>query len=123
MFWGCFACEYILVGKSRLLSRKLGYSQAKLDTITQKSILAGKTLIRTRKLAVLSRKLTGSFRDNIRVSVIIYRVSVFVYICFCAIHRNFPLSPTWGGAWFMVTFYNSRGGSTLDCRPSNYSTM
>ena len=30
MFWGCFACEYILVGKSRLLSRKLGYYQAKV---------------------------------------------------------------------------------------------
>ena len=23
-------------------------------------------------------------------------------VCFCAIHRNFPLSPTWGGAWFIV---------------------
>ena len=79
MFWGCFACEYILVGKSRLLSRKLGYSQAKLDTITQKSILAGKTHIQTRKLPVLSRKQDGSFRDSIRVSVIIYRISVFVY--------------------------------------------
>ena len=49
------------------------YSQAKLDTITQKSILAGKTLIRTRKLPM-------SFRDNIRVSVIVYRVSVIVHI-------------------------------------------
>jgi len=37
-------------------------------------------------------------------------------VCFCAIHRNFPLSPTWGGAWFTVTFYNSRGG-ILDCFP------
>ena len=27
----------------------------------------------------LSRKLTGSFRDNIGVSVIIHRVSVFIY--------------------------------------------
>ena len=79
MFWGCFACEYILVGKSRLLSRKLGYSQEKLDTITQKSILAGKTHIQTRKLPVLSRKQDGSFRDNIGVSVIIYRVSVIIY--------------------------------------------
>ncbi len=74
-----FLNEGILVGQSRLLSRKLGYYQAKLDTITQKSILARKTLIRTRKLPVLSRELTGSFRDNIRVSVIIYRVSVSVY--------------------------------------------
>ena len=65
MFWGCFACEYILVGKSRLLSRKLGYSQAKLDTITQKSILVGKTLIQTRKL--------------LGVFVIVQGVSVFVY--------------------------------------------
>ena len=79
MFWGCFACEYILVGKSRLLSRKLGYSQAKLDTITQKSILAGKTHIQTRKLAVLSRKPAGSFRDNIGVSVIVCKVSVSAY--------------------------------------------
>ena len=23
-------------------------------------------------------------------------------VCFCASHRNFPLSPTWGGAWFIV---------------------
>ena len=53
--------------------------QAKLDAITQKSILAGKTHIQTRKLAVLSRKFAGSFRDNIRVSVIICRVSVFAY--------------------------------------------
>ena len=30
LFLGCFACEYILVGKSRLLSRKLGYYQAKV---------------------------------------------------------------------------------------------
>ena len=43
------------------------------------SILAGKTHIQTRKLAVLSRKQNGSFRDNTGVSVIIYRVSVFVY--------------------------------------------
>ena len=34
-------------------------------------ILAGKTHMQTRKLAVLSRKLTGSFRDIIRVSVIV----------------------------------------------------
>ena len=62
---GLFACEYILVGKSLLLSRKFGHYQAKLCTITQKSILAGKTLIQTRKPA-------GSFRDNIRVSVFVY---------------------------------------------------
>ena len=47
--------------------------------ITETRILAGKTHIQTRKLPVLSRKPAGRFRDNIRVSVIIYRVSVFVY--------------------------------------------
>ena len=36
------------------------------------SILAGKTLIQTRKP-------DGSFRDNARISVIIYRVSVIIY--------------------------------------------
>ena len=29
-------------------------------------------------------------------------------VCFCASHRNFPLSPTWGGAWFMVAFIIQR---------------
>ena len=58
------AAKHVLVGKSRLLSRKLGYYQAKLHTIKQKSILAGKTHIQTRKLTVLSRKPAGSFRDS-----------------------------------------------------------
>ncbi len=46
----------------------------------------------------------------------IERIHDVFLVCFCAIHRNFPLSPTWGGAWFTVTFYNSRGG-ILDCFP------
>ena len=48
--------------------------------ITETRILSGKTHIQTRKLPVLSRKQDGSFRDNIRVSVIVYRVSVIVHI-------------------------------------------
>ena len=48
----------------------------KLCTIAQKSILSGKTHIQTRKLPVLSRKLAGSFRDNIRVSMFVYGKSV-----------------------------------------------
>ena len=32
-------------------------------------------------------------------------------VCFCAIHRNFPLSPTWGGAWFTVAFVIQRGNN------------
>jgi len=40
------------------------------------SISAGKTLIGTRKLLVLSRKPAGSFRDNIGVSVFAYEKTV-----------------------------------------------
>ncbi len=40
------------------------------------SISAGKTIIGTRKLPVLSRKPAGSFCDNIRVSVFTYEKTV-----------------------------------------------
>ena len=43
--------------------------------ITETRILSGKTHIQTRKLPVLSRKPDGSFRDNIRVSVIVTEFS------------------------------------------------
>ena len=40
------------------------------------------------------------------------RIHDVFLVCFCAIHRNFPLSPTWGGAaLFTVAFINSEGGS------------
>lgn len=39
------------------------------------------------------------------------------FIRFCASHRKFLLSPTWGGTWFTIAFYNQRGDSTLDYRP------
>ena len=48
-------------------------------TRRQKSVLAVKTHIQTWKLTILSRKPDGSFHDNIRVSVIVCRVSVFAY--------------------------------------------
>ena len=32
------------------------------------------------------------------------RIHDVFLVCFCAIHRKFPLSPTWGGDWFMVVF-------------------
>ena len=32
------------------------------------------------------------------------RIHDVFLVCFCASHRNFPLSPTWGSAWFTVTF-------------------
>jgi hypothetical protein len=31
------------------------------------------------------------------------RIQDVFLVCFCAIHRNFPLPPTWGGAWFVVS--------------------
>ena len=44
-------------------------------------------------------------------------------VCFCAIHRNFPLSPTWGGAWFTVAFYNSEGRQRLRLSPLDYLSV
>jgi len=38
----------------------------------------------------------------------IERIHDVFLVCFCAIHRNFPLSPTWGGAWFTVAFIIQR---------------
>ena len=48
------------------------------DGVSKKgrSILAGKTLMQTRKLLVLSKKPAGSFRDNIGVSVFAYEKTV-----------------------------------------------
>ncbi len=31
------------------------------------------------------------------------RIQDVFLVCFCAIHRNFTLPPTWGGAWFVVS--------------------
>ena len=47
----------------------------------------------------------------------IERIHDVFLVCFCAIHRNFPLSPTWGGAGFTVAFINQRNDSILGCRP------
>ena len=35
--------------------------------------------------------------------------------CFCASHRNFLLSPTWGYGWLMGTFYDNKGGDSTFC--------
>ena len=64
MFWGCFACEYILVGKSRILSRKLGYYQAKVDTITQNPYTNTETADEFSCLYKGFRDCISSFRDN-----------------------------------------------------------
>lgn len=37
------------------------------------------------------------------------RIHDVFLVCFCASHRNFLPSPTWGRAWLMVIFYTSEG--------------
>lgn len=57
-------CSRVLLPDSLYSQAKVGYYHGNPDTNTETAILSGKTLIRTRKLPV-------SFRDNIRVSVIV----------------------------------------------------
>ena len=44
------------------------------------------------------------------------RIFNMLLVCFCTSHRCFPPSPTWGGAWFTVTFLIQRWAvTTLIC--------
>ena len=62
-----------------ILNSKYGLSVAREFTMGRAIKKLGETDLYIYKESVRSRKQVGSFCDNIRVSVIVFRVSVFVY--------------------------------------------